>query len=887
MDTPNSPNHPVLVEDLTERELDVLRLKAQNRSNQEIADELVLAVSTVKWYVRQVYGKLGVQNRRQAVARAQALGIIEGQPTSSFRPHHNLPAQTTPFIGREQECADLDTLLADPEVRLVTILAPGGMGKTRLGLAVAEAHLARFADGVYMVPLAPLRSPDQIVTAIADATHFPFMPDERSPKQQMLDFLRHKHMLLLLDNFEHLLDGAGIVTEILHVAPAVQVVVTSRERLNLSGETVYTVGGMTFPDWETPDDALLYDAVRLFMQRAELACPGFELHQDDLRFLARICRLVEGMPLGIVLAAAWTEVLSLEEIADEIQDSFDFLAAEMRDMPRRQWSIRAVFEPTWNRLTDSERDAFMRFSVFRGGCTRDAVRAVTGANLRTLQGLINKALVDRDSSGRYQMHELLRQYAAQQLEAAGQTEAAYDAHCAHFMDFLAEREEDVKGRRQLAALDEIDADYENVRIAWLWATEKRDYEALWRASLCLWLMTHNRRWFGTLEQRLELFQQVRQQFGPHDEGLPPIAIRVLWWTTSYGDDEEAIARIGTRCLAIARQYNDPTLLAEAQCYYGQSLALGSRDWDGALEVLEDCLARWQAMDAPYWIAKACNAIAVTCANMGDAERADAYTRQVMTIHRASGNKIALAINTANLGRGAALSSGDYSEGKCLLREALALSEEMNVLTLVAYYTEELGEFHFYTGDFEQARTLVETALRIAKDLNLAVAQIDSLDALATLASVEGDYQTAQQLCEQSAALVPERISLDRPYLPSLGLSILAYHRTDYEATRRHLHVRLEWLSRCSYYSLCAAVLPVAALVRGHTGDQPGAAELLSLAFTHPKSPTGWLERWPLLVEFCADLEADLGSDAYHATWERGATLDLETVIAELLEEFAE
>jgi ATP/maltotriose-dependent transcriptional regulator MalT len=158
MDHPNIPHHPVLVEDLTERELDVLRLMAQGLSNREIAEQLVIALSTVKWYVGQIYDKLGVQNRRQAVARAQALGLTEEPPTPSIRPHHNLPAQTTPFIGRAQECADLAALLADPAVRVITILAPGGMGKTRLGLAVAEAHLDRFADGVYMVPLAPLRS---------------------------------------------------------------------------------------------------------------------------------------------------------------------------------------------------------------------------------------------------------------------------------------------------------------------------------------------------------------------------------------------------------------------------------------------------------------------------------------------------------------------------------------------------------------------------------------------------------------------------------------------------------------------------------------------------------------------------------------------------------
>jgi predicted ATPase len=189
-------------------------------------------------------------------------------------------------------------------VRLVTILAPGGMGKTRLSLAAAEGQLWRFADGVFFVPLASLTSPDDIATTIAASVSFSFFGSE-PPQKQLLAYLHDRHLLLVLDNFEHLLDGAPLVTAILQAAPAVKVLVTSREKLNLSGETVFTLAGLHFPDWETSADALTYDAVKLFMQSAHHVRPDFELPADELVYLARICRLTAGMPLGIVLAAGW------------------------------------------------------------------------------------------------------------------------------------------------------------------------------------------------------------------------------------------------------------------------------------------------------------------------------------------------------------------------------------------------------------------------------------------------------------------------------------------------------------------------------------------------------------------------------------------------------
>lgn len=286
-------------------------------------------------------------------------------------PHHRLPAQTTTFIGRLSELLDITRLVAQPDIRLVTILAPGGMGKTRLGLAAAEQLSSHFPDGVFFIPLAPLRSPDDMITTIAEHVGFCFYGSE-PPRQQLLNYLRDRYALLLLDNFEHLLDGIPLVIDILEAAPYLKLLITSREKLNVSGETLFTLSGLQMPGGETSADALESDAVRLIVQSAHRIRSNFEFHPGDLDSLIRICHLTGGMPLALTLAAGWIDVLTLQQIAAEIEQGIDILVGELRDVPERHRSIRACFNRTWERLSDAERQEFMKLSVFRGGFTAHA-----------------------------------------------------------------------------------------------------------------------------------------------------------------------------------------------------------------------------------------------------------------------------------------------------------------------------------------------------------------------------------------------------------------------------------------------------------------------------------------------------------------------------------
>ena len=363
----------------------------------------------------------------------------------------NLPSQPTPFIGREHELAEIARRLADPACRLLTLTGPGGIGKTRLAIEAA-LRLHEFTSGAYFVPLQPLTSPNFMVSTIADALNFAFY-GEQDPKIQLLHYLRDQHLLLVLDNFEQLLDGTDLLPEILEYAPGVKLLVTSRERLQLREEWVFDVGGLPYPEQGMDVSLDDYSATQLFVQSARRA--GHTLVGDGTPAIIQICQLVEGMPLALELAATWVHALTFEQIASEIAHSLDILETPGRNIEPRHRTMRAAFAPTWQRLLDEERDAFIKLSVFRGGFTRDAAADVTGASLRVLSALVSKSLLRMDG-GRYDIHELLRQYGEERLDrAAEEAEQTRNRHCSFYARLLERQWPRLTGSEIKLALQDI------------------------------------------------------------------------------------------------------------------------------------------------------------------------------------------------------------------------------------------------------------------------------------------------------------------------------------------------------------------------------------------------------------------------------------------------
>ncbi|HEY6020033.1 MAG TPA: helix-turn-helix domain-containing protein, partial [Candidatus Paceibacterota bacterium] len=410
-------------------------------------------------FIRVARGELGVE-RLSIPAGASSAGSI-AIPV-------NLPRSLTPFIGREPELTALGRFLCDPQCSLLTIVGPGGIGKTRLAIEAADQSKDRFPNGVWFVPLAALNSPALLISAIADAMQFG-LQGTAPPQTQLLRYLCEKRSLIVLDNAEHLLEGVDLFTQILNACPQVKLLVTSRERLSLLSEWVFEITGLPVPPDDRVEQFESYSSVALFLQSARRLCPGFRLDETNRAAIADICRLVEGMPLAIELAATWMPTLSLSEIEQEIRRSLDFLSTAMRDLPERHRSMRAVFEHSWRLLNEQEQQALCRLSVFRGGFTREAAEQVAGASLPILMSLLSKSLLLRREDGRYDLHELIRQCALEKLHNNGHSEETCHKHLDYFVSMVVDAHQGMRSALLANWLKRIEQEHDNIRAALAWA----------------------------------------------------------------------------------------------------------------------------------------------------------------------------------------------------------------------------------------------------------------------------------------------------------------------------------------------------------------------------------------------------------------------------------
>lgn len=427
----------------------------------------------------------------------ETAALYERLRAAAVAPRHNLPPQPTAFVGREAELAELLAWLDSPGGRLVTICGPGGIGKTRLALEAAAARAESFIEGARFVPLAEVTSPEFLASALATALQL----SGRQNAAQVLGYLRRRELLLVLDSYEHLLchpgpdggEGMRLLEAILTQAPGVRLLVTSRERLKLRWERCFELGGLACPPSEVAPAGELegYDAVCLFLQAARRVVRGFELAAANAAGVVRICRLVEGMPLAIELAAGLLRAHTCQEIAQRIEGDLGFLASPLQDLPARHRSLRAAIDHSWRLLTPAERVVMMALTLFRQGFTGPAAQQVAGAAQGVLESLVDRSLLRFLPSGRYEMAELLRQYAAEALAAEPAVWAgAGDRHSACYLSLLAEREAELSGAGAARAVEALRPELANVRAAWLWAAAQarladieRSLEALARLYL--------------------------------------------------------------------------------------------------------------------------------------------------------------------------------------------------------------------------------------------------------------------------------------------------------------------------------------------------------------------------------------------------------------------
>ena len=689
---------------------------------------------------------------------------------------HNLPQQPTAFIGREEELAALDDLMADPETRLITIVGPGGMGKTRLALASAERQLAQtavFPHGVFFVHLAHIQTADQIISAVAHALKLPvdggwqdkrpdprMLGDSRSTREQFLDSLRHKQLLLVLDNFEHLLAEAGLITEILQAAPQVQIVVTSRERLQLREEQIYPIQGLDFPAWETPEDALQYAAVRLFQQAAHRVQPNFAITADDLPTLTRICRAVGGMPLGLELAASWVDMLSLPDITAEIDSSLDLLETDVRNVPERHRSIRAVFDYSWQRLSQTEQAVFAQFAVFRGGFSRAAAQKISGASIRTLANLVNKSFLQYNQQrDRYEMHELMRQYAVEKLaEDAAQATAARSQHSSYYCAAMQHHESQLRAGYPQAAFAQIEADQENARAAWHWAVEQGDVTGIDLAinGLCFFYDWRDRLYDG-LAICEAASQQLRQL--PETAIIQRVLGKTLIWQCRFmgflGQIETIQATIeeATTLLDSAEQAGEDVRAEKAFGLFIMShfISFEGGNWQQAWQLLEQSLELFRQLGDQWGEFNVHNALGQVARRMGNYHEAKHWFEKNLSLARSQRNEWEIIRALVQLGW-VARDLVAYDEAQRLFEECLALSRTQNNLWGVVVALEALAYLCMFQGEFAAGGRYLQQAFAIAQDNGFRSDMINEMANIGVVQWLSGHFDEAYTATVEARAL---------------------------------------------------------------------------------------------------------------------------------------
>jgi DNA-binding SARP family transcriptional activator len=647
---------------------------------------------------------------------AETTALYERIRASLATPRHNLPAATTGFVGRESEISELRRRLAAPENRLVTILGPGGVGKSRLALEVAAVCEPMFLNGVWFVPLAteqPAGS-DQLALALASSLNC-ILSGPADPATALIAFLRQREMLLVLDNLEQWLDAVGWLAELLTQAAAVKILATSRQRLNLRAEQVYALAGLPTPP-EMSSIPEQFAAGQLFLQRARQGGVDFAPTPADRGAIVRICRLVEGLPLGLELAAAWVNQLTCAEIAGQIERSLHFLTANYRDVSPRQASLQGVFAWSWQRLTPQEQIIFRRLAGFSGPFTREAARQVAEATPAILAALVDKSLVWRRGQ-LFQLHEVARQFGAEKLSQAGEMAQTQRRHALYYAQLLAIQGERLQGPDQPQALTDIEREVENITLAWQWLIGQGDVARLAMAMDGLYHFTAIRSRF---RQALALFSAARL-------ALQPLA---------SSDDR-------------AGQLTYGRLLARE----GRFLSFLSRFSEANERLLESLngLRAWGDLDEMAFVL---GHLGGTARMQGQLEQAEQWLRECLALRSQSGNRAGQAVALLELA-GVAFMAANYAAARDHCLQGLAIAEAIADLQTTAHLLTGLSLCYRELGQRELALDYGRRSQARYEALGDRYGVIQAALTLGELSRQMGNYDQAREFCAQAVTISRE------------------------------------------------------------------------------------------------------------------------------------
>jgi predicted ATPase/DNA-binding SARP family transcriptional activator len=617
-----------------------------------------------------------------------------------------LPIASTTLIGRAGELAELNELLSDPAQRLITLVGPGGIGKTRLAIAASTANAPMFEDGAVFVSLAALSSVAVLPATLLTALGLP-LEQQVNPEQQLSDYLRSRELLLVLDSFEHLLAGVDLITQIIRQAPRVTLLVTSRERLALQVEQVFELEGLNFPAAATMENLESYQAVQLFVERAQRSQRKFQLAPDNAAAIARICRLVEGLPLAIELAASTVNVQACTAIADDIANDLRTLTTRFHDVSERHRSMWAAFEHSWRLLTPDEQAVFSRLSVFRGGFQLEAAQHVAGASAAMLAALIDKSLVQREAAGRYDLHELLSHYGREKLSELDEVVAAQERHLAWCTQLAVEAEPQLMGKEQARWLEQLESENDNLRAALHWSLERGLFDRAAQLAAALWRFWWTR---GHLSEGRQWYSQI----DTHHDAL----------------SIEISAKILNQAGVLAVQQGD---YDEAQRLFEANLALNRErgNISGVANVLNN-LGAMAIVQARY-------------------DQARIYLEESLPLRRQVGNKSHIAATLNNLGT-VAQYQADLSSAQQYFAESLALYRELEDVRSIAGVLNNLGGVALHQRDLFEAQSFYRESLLLRQAVGDKAGIAECLEGLAAIAVCQAQPQRSTQLYGAAEAL---------------------------------------------------------------------------------------------------------------------------------------